>query len=157
MFKSEDWIPVTGSTSTWLMLNNLGNSNNTVMFMRKFSYDNTSTSHKALDDMADVAEVLAVKRRNTLCFFLYSSIVRNFSCSAWKSLTTSPPFKISSSFSLCSKNKEIFQLVWELTTLTYRVRMLTMSSKIITPTLPLYSQACLKARNLQPHGEPKRK
>ena len=30
---------------------------------------------------------LAVRRRKTLCFFLYSSIVRNFSCSAWNNRT----------------------------------------------------------------------
>jgi hypothetical protein len=29
--------------------------------------------------VADVADVLAVSRRKTVCFFLYSSIVRNFS------------------------------------------------------------------------------
>lgn len=72
----------------------------------------------ALLEVADVAELRAVKRRNTFCFFLYSSIVKNFSCSAWKRRTTSPPFKILSIFSLYSKNKEIFQDVWELTTFT---------------------------------------
>ena len=78
----------------------------------------TSTSHRALDDMAEAADVLAVRRKKTLCFFLYSSIVKNFSCSAWKSRTTSPPFRMFSTFSLCSKKRFIFQLVWELTTLT---------------------------------------
>ena len=68
--------------------------------------------------MAEAADVLAVSRKKTLCFFLYSSIVRNFSCSAWKSRTTSPPFRMFSTFSLCSKKRLIFQLVWELTTLT---------------------------------------
>jgi hypothetical protein len=29
--------------------------------------------------VAEVADVLAVSRRKTVCFFLYSSIVRNFS------------------------------------------------------------------------------
>ncbi len=80
------------------------------------------------------------------CFFLYSSIVRNFSCSAWNSLesgkniflayktyithkyfkwkiknylTTSPPLSMFSSFSLCSKKSETFQAVWVLTTLTW--------------------------------------
>jgi hypothetical protein len=50
----------------------------------------TSTSHKALELVADVAVVLPVVLRNTNDFFLYSSIVKNFSCSAWKSRTTSP-------------------------------------------------------------------
>ena len=50
----------------------------------------TSISHKALELVAAVADVRPVVRRNTYCFFLYSSPVRNFSCSAWKSRTTSP-------------------------------------------------------------------
>ena len=37
---------------------------------------------RALLDVAAVADDLAVKRRNTCCTFLYSSMVRNFSCSA---------------------------------------------------------------------------
>lgn len=82
-------------------------------------YNLTSTSHKALLDVADVAEVLAVNLRKTTCFFLYSSIVRNFSCSAWNNRTTSPPFRMLSSFSRCSRNKEIFHDVWVFTTFTY--------------------------------------
>ena len=37
-----------------------------------------------------MADVLPVVRRNTYCFFLYSSPVKNFSCSAWNMRTTSP-------------------------------------------------------------------
>lgn len=50
----------------------------------------TSTSHRALELVADVADCRPVVLRKTCCFFLCSSHVRNFSCSAWKSLTTSP-------------------------------------------------------------------
>jgi len=50
----------------------------------------TSTSQSALELVADVAVVRPVVRRNTYCFFLYSSPVRNFSCSAWNNRTTSP-------------------------------------------------------------------
>ena len=71
----------------------------------------TSTSHKALLEMADVAEVLAVNLRKTFCFFLYSSMVKNFSCSAWKRRTTSPPLRTLSIFSLCSRKREIFHEV----------------------------------------------
>ena len=41
----------------------------------------TSTSHRDLLEMAQVAETRPVVCRNTCCFFLCSSIVRNFSCS----------------------------------------------------------------------------
>lgn len=87
---------------------------------KSFNNRPTSTSHKALLEVAEVAEVLAVNLRNTFCFFLCSSMVKNFSCSAWNSLTTSPPLRMLSSFSLCSKKSEIFQEVWELTTLTWK-------------------------------------
>lgn len=50
----------------------------------------TSTSHRALELVAEVADCLRVVRRKTCSLPLYSSQVRNFSCSAWKSLTTSP-------------------------------------------------------------------
>ena len=50
----------------------------------------TSTSQSAFELVADVAVVRPVVRRNTHCFFLYSSPVRNFSCSAWNNRTTSP-------------------------------------------------------------------
>ena len=50
----------------------------------------TSTSQRALELVAAVADVRPVVRRKTCCFFLYSSPVKNFSCSAWNSLTTSP-------------------------------------------------------------------
>lgn len=50
----------------------------------------TSTSHRAFELVADVADCLPVVLRKTCCFFLCSSQVRNFSCSAWNSLTTSP-------------------------------------------------------------------
>ena len=50
----------------------------------------TSTSHKALELVAAVADVRPVVLRKTYCFFLYSSPVRNFSCSAWNIRTTSP-------------------------------------------------------------------
>lgn len=50
----------------------------------------TSTSHRALELVAEVADCRPVVLRKTCCFFLCSSHVRNFSCSAWKSLTTSP-------------------------------------------------------------------
>lgn len=55
----------------------------------------TSTSHNALELVAAVAEVLPVVRRKTYCCFLYSSPVRNFSCSAWNRRTTSPCHEIS--------------------------------------------------------------
>lgn len=80
----------------------------------------TSTSHKALLLVADVAEVRPVVLRNTCCFFLYSSMVRNFSCSAWNRRTTSPPFRISSWFSRCSMNRVTFHDVLELTTFTWQ-------------------------------------
>ena len=53
--------------------------------MFRFSFADwwiTSTSHKALELVAAVAEVLPVVLKNTYCFFLYSSPVKNFSCSA---------------------------------------------------------------------------
>lgn len=50
----------------------------------------TSTSHSALLLVAEVADCRPVVLRKTYCFFLWSSHVRNFSCSAWNSLTTSP-------------------------------------------------------------------
>lgn len=50
----------------------------------------TSTSHNALLLVAEVADWRPVVRKNTYCFFLCSSQVRNFSCSAWNSRTTSP-------------------------------------------------------------------
>lgn len=50
----------------------------------------TSTSHSAFELVAEVADCLPVVLRKTCCFFLCSSQVRNFSCSAWNSLTTSP-------------------------------------------------------------------
>lgn len=50
----------------------------------------TSTSHRAFELVADVADCRPVVLRKTCCFFLCSSQVRNFSCSAWNSLTTSP-------------------------------------------------------------------
>ena len=78
----------------------------------------TSTSHKDLLEVAEVAVVRAVNLKKTFCFFLYSSMVKNFSCSAWKSRTTSPPLRILSMFSLCSRNNEIFHDVCEFTTLT---------------------------------------
>lgn len=81
----------------------------------------TSTSHKALLLVAAVADVLPVVRKNTCCFFSYSSIVRNFSCSAWNKRITSPPLRIlSSTFSLCSMNKVIFHEAFELSTLTWK-------------------------------------
>ena len=64
--------------------------------------DLTSTSHKALELVAAVADVLPVVRRNTYCFFLYSSPVKNFSCSAWNMRTTSP-FRISTDI-CCEEN-----------------------------------------------------
>ena len=56
--------------------------------------------------MADVAEVRPVVLRNRYCFLLYSSHVRNFSCSAWNSRTTSPPFNMSSWFSYKINNSK---------------------------------------------------
>lgn len=50
----------------------------------------TSTSHRALELVAEVADCRNVVLRKTCCRFMYSSQVRNFSCSAWNSLTTSP-------------------------------------------------------------------
>lgn len=50
----------------------------------------TSISQRALELVAEVADCLSVVLRKTCCCFLYSSQVRNFSCSAWNSLTTSP-------------------------------------------------------------------
>lgn len=50
----------------------------------------TSTSHNALLLVAEVADWRPVVRRKTYCFFRWSSQVRNFSCSAWNSRTTSP-------------------------------------------------------------------
>lgn len=50
----------------------------------------TSTSHRALELVADVADCLSVVRRKTCSLLLYSSQVRNFSCSAWNKRTTSP-------------------------------------------------------------------
>lgn len=50
----------------------------------------TSTSHSAFELVAEVADCLPVVLRKTCCFFLCSSQVRNFSCSAWNNLTTSP-------------------------------------------------------------------
>jgi len=50
----------------------------------------TSISHKALLLVAEVADCRPVVRRKTYCFFLWSSHVRNFSCSAWNNRTTSP-------------------------------------------------------------------
>lgn len=50
----------------------------------------TSTSQRALELVADVADWRSVVRRNTCSLPLYSSHVRNFSCSAWNSRTTSP-------------------------------------------------------------------
>lgn len=50
----------------------------------------TSTSQRALELVAEVADCRRVVRRKTCSLPLYSSQVRNFSCSAWKSLTTSP-------------------------------------------------------------------
>ncbi len=50
----------------------------------------TSISQSALELVAAVADVRPVVRRKTYCFFLYSSPVRNFSCSAWNIRTTSP-------------------------------------------------------------------
>lgn len=50
----------------------------------------TSTSQSAFELVAEVADWRRVVRRNTYCCFLYSSQVRNFSCSAWNNLTTSP-------------------------------------------------------------------
>lgn len=50
----------------------------------------TSTSHRALELVADVADWRPVVLRKTCCFFRCSSHVRNFSCSAWNSRTTSP-------------------------------------------------------------------
>lgn len=82
----------------------------------------TSTSHNALLLVAAVADVLPVVRRNTFCFFSYSSIVRNFSCSAWNKRITSPPLSISSTFSSCLMNKVIFQEAFELSTLTWKMK-----------------------------------
>lgn len=50
----------------------------------------TSTSHSALLLVAEVADCRPVVLRKTYCFFLWSSHVRNFSCSAWNNRTTSP-------------------------------------------------------------------
>lgn len=50
----------------------------------------TSTSHRALELVAEVADCRRVVLRKTCCFFMCVSQVRNFSCSAWNSLTTSP-------------------------------------------------------------------
>ena len=50
----------------------------------------TSISHRALLLVAEVADCRPVVRRKTYCFFLWSSHVRNFSCSAWNNRTTSP-------------------------------------------------------------------
>lgn len=50
----------------------------------------TSTSQRALELVAEVADWRSVVRRNTCSLPLYSSHVRNFSCSAWNSRTTSP-------------------------------------------------------------------
>lgn len=50
----------------------------------------TSTSQSALELVAEVADWRSVVLRNTCSLPLYSSQVRNFSCSAWKSRTTSP-------------------------------------------------------------------
>ena len=50
----------------------------------------TSTSHRALELVAEVADWRSVVRRNTWFFPRYSSHVRNFSCSAWNRRTTSP-------------------------------------------------------------------
>lgn len=50
----------------------------------------TSISQRALELVAEVADCRSVVLRKTCCCFLYSSPVRNFSCSAWNSRTTSP-------------------------------------------------------------------
>lgn len=50
----------------------------------------TSTSQRALELVAEVADWRSVVRRKTCSLPLYSSHVRNFSCSAWNSRTTSP-------------------------------------------------------------------
>ena len=50
--------------------------------------------------VAAVAATRPVVRRKTYCLFLFSSHVRNFSCSAWNKRTTSPPFRMSSLLSL---------------------------------------------------------
>lgn len=50
----------------------------------------TSISQRALLLVAEVADCRPVVRRKTYCFLLWSSHVRNFSCSAWNSRTTSP-------------------------------------------------------------------
>lgn len=50
----------------------------------------TSISQSALLLVAEVADCRPVVLRKTYCFFLWSSHVRNFSCSAWNKRTTSP-------------------------------------------------------------------
>lgn len=113
----------------------------------------TSTSQSALLLVAEVADWRPVVLRKTYCFFLWSSQVRNFSCSAWNNRTTSPykcqtykeintcymfcscfvdnfmschwgkslptPFSIVSLLSLHFMNRTTFQLVLQLTELTW--------------------------------------
>ena len=75
----------------------------------------TSTSQRAFELVADVAVVRPVVRKNTRCFFLYSSPVRNFSCSAWNSRTTSPCTAIHRIFwSSLSPTVNIFSLLFSL-------------------------------------------
>ena len=55
----------------------------------------TSISQRALELVAEVADILPVVRKNTWRFLRYSSHVKNFSCSAWNRRTTSPPRRAS--------------------------------------------------------------
>ena len=62
--------------------------------------------------VAAVAATRPVVRRKTYWLFLFSSQVKNFSCSAWNRRTTSPPFRMSSLFSLRRKRKSLL-ILWE--------------------------------------------
>jgi len=61
-----------------------------VMNMFIITSTGTSTSQRALELVAKVAVARSVVLRKTYSCFLYSSHVRNFSCSAWNSRMTSP-------------------------------------------------------------------
>lgn len=111
VFEAEQAVPVTSSPTAWIMLNNLRSEiretfpqhchtdqkttmkPKTSMLLIKLQskcFLLTSISHRALLLVAEVADCLPVVRRKTYCFFLWSSHVRNFSCSAWNNRTTSP-------------------------------------------------------------------
>lgn len=120
MFEPEQTVPVACPASTWIVLHDLvseptsvtsftkshtvyslkymyiywllANRHRSTYYNKQYNYYNslTSISHRALLLVAEVADCRPVVRRKTYCFFLWSSHVRNFSCSAWNNRTTSP-------------------------------------------------------------------